>query len=86
MIRQVRMFAIVAAAALVAGPAFAQGGGGRGSRNTKEKIAAWRGDAQVQGKITDESGKGVDQAFSDQLVELLPRLRRFARGLTGSRE
>jgi RNA polymerase sigma-70 factor, ECF subfamily len=28
----------------------------------------------------------VDQAFSDQLVELLPRLRRFARGLTGSRE
>ena len=28
----------------------------------------------------------MDQAFSDQLVELLPRLRRFARGLTGSRE
>lgn len=28
----------------------------------------------------------MDQAFSDQLVALLPRLRRFARGLTGSRE
>src|SRR5581483_1127091 len=28
----------------------------------------------------------VDEAFSDQLVALLPRLRRFARSLTGSVE
>ncbi len=28
----------------------------------------------------------MDQSFSQQLVALLPRLRRFARGLTGSRE
>ena len=28
----------------------------------------------------------MDQSFSDQLVALLPRLRRFARGLTGSPE
>lgn len=28
----------------------------------------------------------MDQSFSHQLVALLPRLRRFARGLTGSRD
>ena len=28
----------------------------------KDKVAAWRGDAQVSGKITDEAGKGIPEA------------------------
>jgi RNA polymerase sigma-70 factor (ECF subfamily) len=36
--------------------------------------------------IQEHRGESVDQSFSDQLVALLPRLRRFALGLTGSRE
>lgn len=28
----------------------------------KDKVAAWRGDAQVSGKITDEAGKGLPEA------------------------
>ena len=28
----------------------------------EKKVAAWRGDAQVSGKITDEAGKGVPEA------------------------
>src|SRR5262249_59174339 len=31
-----------------------------------------------------ERGAPVSQRFSDQLIAVLPRLRRFARGLTGS--
>ncbi|MBM3557420.1 MAG: RNA polymerase sigma factor [Alphaproteobacteria bacterium] len=30
------------------------------------------------------TGRGADEAFRRQIVDLLPRLRRFARGLTGS--
>ncbi len=28
----------------------------------KDKVAAWRGDAQISGKITDEAGKGIPEA------------------------
>ena len=59
MIRQVRMFAIDAVAVLVSASAFAQRGG---SRNTQNKVAAWRGDAIVSGKVTDETGKPVPEA------------------------
>jgi len=31
-----------------------------------------------------DRGDPVSQRFSDQLIAVLPRLRRFARGLTGS--
>lgn len=59
---------VVATAALVllasAPFAFAQRGGGgmRPGDSFKEKVAAWRGDAQVSGKITDEAGKGIPEA------------------------
>lgn len=45
--------------------AFAQGRGGgmhAGDALKKDKVAGWRGDAQVSGKITDEAGKGVPEA------------------------
>lgn len=45
--------------------AFAQGRGSgmkAGDSLKKDKVAAWRGDAQVSGKITDEAGKGVPEA------------------------
>lgn len=36
-------------------------------------------------QVSQSAGKGpVSQGFADQLVAVLPRLRRFARGLTGS--
>ncbi|MBZ5559639.1 MAG: tetratricopeptide repeat protein [Acidobacteriia bacterium] len=51
---------------LSAPPALAQRGGGSGMRagdSFKErKVAEWRGNAQVSGKITDEAGKGVAEA------------------------
>ena len=28
----------------------------------EKKVAEWRGDAQVSGKITDEAGKGIPEA------------------------
>jgi tetratricopeptide (TPR) repeat protein len=45
--------------------AFAQRGGGgmRAGDSLKEKkVAEWRGDAQISGKITDETGKGIPEA------------------------
>lgn len=54
---------VVTALLVSSSPAFAQRGGGRGdSRSSRDKVAVWRGDAQVQGKITDDTGKGIDQA------------------------
>ena len=50
---------------LSASPAFAQRGGGSGMHagdSFKDKVAAWRGNAQVSGKITDEAGKGIENA------------------------
>ncbi|HMD33567.1 MAG TPA: tetratricopeptide repeat protein [Vicinamibacterales bacterium] len=52
--------AVVAFALFVCAPAFAQRGGG--SRSAKDKVAAWRGDAIVNGKVTDDTGKAIDQA------------------------
>jgi tetratricopeptide (TPR) repeat protein len=46
----------------LAAPAFAQGGRGSGMKagdTFKNTVAAWRGDAQIVGKITDEAGKGL---------------------------
>lgn len=60
-----RTCSVVALALVIcSSPASAQRGGGRGgeSRSSRDKVAEWRGDAQVQGKIVDETGKGVDQA------------------------
>jgi tetratricopeptide (TPR) repeat protein len=34
----------------------------RAGDSFKDKVAAWRGDAQVSGKITDEAGKGIPEA------------------------
>ena len=34
----------------------------RAGDSFKDKVAAWRGDAQVSGKITDDAGKGVPEA------------------------
>jgi Tfp pilus assembly protein PilF len=45
--------------------AVAQGRGGgmhAGDSLKKDKVAAWRGDAQVSGKVTDEAGKGIPDA------------------------
>src|SRR5262245_31873273 len=42
----------------------AQRGGRRGTEPSASpaKVPAWRGDAEVAGKITDEAGKGVPDA------------------------
>jgi len=34
----------------------------RAGDSFKDKVAAWRGDAEVSGKITDEAGKGIPDA------------------------
>jgi tetratricopeptide (TPR) repeat protein len=34
----------------------------RAGDSFKDKVAAWRGEAQVSGKITDEAGKGIPEA------------------------
>jgi tetratricopeptide (TPR) repeat protein len=42
---------------------FAQGRGGmRAGDSFKDKVAEWRGNAEVAGKVTDEAGKGVPDA------------------------
>src|SRR5262245_9579921 len=47
-------------------PLFAQGRGGSGMHAgdsfKNNKVAAWRGNAEVSGKITDEAGKGIPDA------------------------
>lgn len=47
-------------------PALAQGRGGgtmkAGDSFKEKKVAAWRGDAEVGGKVTDDAGKGVPDA------------------------
>jgi tetratricopeptide (TPR) repeat protein len=56
-----RLSATVALLMLMsAAPALAQRM--RAGDSFKEKVAAWRGDAQVSGKITDEAGKGIPEA------------------------
>src|SRR5215217_647126 len=44
--------------------AFAQGrrGGGGGENRAPQPPPAWKGNADVSGKVLDESGKGVEQA------------------------
>src|SRR5262245_55513190 len=39
-----------------------RGSGMRAGDSFKDKVAEWRGDAEVAGKITDEAGKGVPEA------------------------
>src|SRR6266487_947086 len=34
----------------------------RAGDSFKDKVAAWRGDAQVSGKVTDDAGKGIPEA------------------------
>jgi tetratricopeptide (TPR) repeat protein len=48
----------------VSSQAVAQRGGGMhaGDSFKEKKVAEWRGDAQVSGKITDETGKGIPEA------------------------
>ncbi len=61
----VRVGAVAVLVLLVdAPPALAQRGGGirGGDSSKKDKVAAWRGDAQVSGKITDEAGTGIPEA------------------------
>jgi len=62
---RVRTSAIAALLFLASAPlALAQRGGGmRAGDSFKErKVAAWRGDAQLSGKVTDEAGKGIPDA------------------------
>lgn len=50
---------------ILAAPTAAQGRGGgmrAGDSLKKDNVAAWRGDAEVAGKITDEAGKGIPEA------------------------
>ena len=56
---------LVALIVLMSAPlAFAQRGGGMhaGDALKKDAVAAWRGDAEISGKITDEAGKGIPNA------------------------
>ena len=60
-----RVLNSVAAAALVvacSASLAAQSGAARPADAAKSKTAAWRGSAQVSGKITDDGGKGVGEA------------------------
>src|SRR5258705_3998709 len=43
-------------------PSFAQRGSMHAGDSFKDKVAAWRGNAQVSGRITDEAGKGIPEA------------------------
>jgi tetratricopeptide (TPR) repeat protein len=55
--------AVIALALPTSGLAQQRGAGMHaGDSLKKDKVAAWRGDAQVSGKITDETGKGVADA------------------------
>src|SRR5437867_13303787 len=56
---------VVALVVLMSAPsAFTQRGGGMhaGDALKKDTVAAWRGDAEISGKITDEAGKGIANA------------------------
>jgi regulator of sirC expression with transglutaminase-like and TPR domain len=61
-----RIVTTTALALLLSSPlAFAQRGGGSmhaGDSFKEKKVAEWRGNAQVSGKVTDEAGKGVNEA------------------------
>ena len=62
---RVRTSAIAALLFLASAPlALAQRGGGMraGDSFNERKVAAWRGDAQIAGKILDEAGKGIPDA------------------------
>ncbi len=55
-----RVCALTLALVIPAAPARAQRM--RAGDSFKDKVAAWRGDAQVSGKITDDAGKGIPDA------------------------
>jgi Flp pilus assembly protein TadD len=62
-----RVPAIILLSFLASTPtAFAQRGGGSGTHagdtGKEKKVAVWRGDAQVSGKVIDETGKGIPEA------------------------
>lgn len=60
-----RAMAVAALASMLAvSPVWAQRGGGRARAgdSAREKAAVWRGSAEIAGKITDETGKGVPDA------------------------
>ena len=46
----------------ITSPVAAQGRSHAGDTFKETKVAAWRGDAEVGGKVTDEAGKGVPDA------------------------
>lgn len=58
--------ALIVSFAATAAVAAAQGRGGAGMHAgdtfKNAKVAQWRGDAEVSGKVTDEAGKGVPEA------------------------
>jgi tetratricopeptide (TPR) repeat protein len=58
-----QVLTVAAVLALSVSPAFAQKSTQHaGDSNMKNKVAAWRGQAVVNGKITDDAGKPLDQA------------------------
>jgi tetratricopeptide (TPR) repeat protein len=63
MTHRITAVASVSLLVMFATAAFAQGRGGmRAGDSSKDKVAEWRGNAEVAGKITDEAGKGVPEA------------------------
>jgi tetratricopeptide (TPR) repeat protein len=65
--KRFRVPAIILLSLVASTPAaFAQRGGGSGMHAgdtfKEKKVAVWRGDAQISGKVIDETGKGVPEA------------------------
>jgi carboxypeptidase family protein/tetratricopeptide repeat protein len=58
------VISVIVLCALFVTPSFAQGRGGgmRAGDSFKDRVAEWRGNAEVSGKVTDEAGKGVPDA------------------------
>jgi predicted Zn-dependent protease len=59
---RIPVFLAVVPVLLLASPPTAFAQRMRAGDSFKDKVAAWRGDAQVTGKITDEAGKGIPEA------------------------
>lgn len=59
-----RVTSVVALCLVFGTSAFAQGRGSgmRAGDSFKDKVAEWRGNAEVTGKVTDDAGKGVPDA------------------------
>jgi tetratricopeptide (TPR) repeat protein len=64
MTRTCRVTSAIVYCLLLGTPVFAQGRGSgmRAGDSFKDKVAEWRGNAEVTGKVTDDAGKGIADA------------------------